>query len=132
MTAGAKIAIVLSIAGIAAMVAAFLVSASPYVTIREAKAMKPGSDGLHVAGDLIPKSLSIDAARGNVEFQLKDTNGDIAKVRYSGTPPANMGSATKIVAIGSMQPDGSLLARKLLLKCPSKYESEPGVKPVGA
>jgi len=37
--------------------------------------------------------------------------------------PQNMGEATKVVAIGGMK-DGKFVSDQLLVKCPSKYESE--------
>jgi len=120
MRTGTLIAIALSILGLAAMVIAFVSSASPYVTISQAIA-KSG-DNLHIAGDIVPESLLVSQGGKAVHFRLRDATGREIPVVYEGSPPANMGAATKVVAIGSC--DGKRIqARKLLIKCPSKYNS---------
>lgn len=113
--------IVLVAAGLGLAVFAFLGNASPYVTVREAQASK--REGVHLAGDIVPGTLSTDRASMQVRFQLKDENGDTTWVLYKGLPPANMGDATKVVAIGKVEGD-DFVCKKMLLKCPSKYESE--------
>lgn len=103
------------------MVMAFLGNASPYVTAQQAKSM-PG-ENLHLAGDLMKETLFVDVRRQEVRFTLRDEKGDVVPVVFEGSPPANMGSATKIVAVGGFS-EGRFEARRLLLKCPSKYKSE--------
>lgn len=98
---------------------AFLSNASPYVSIAEAKA-KPG-DNQHLSGDIVSGSVKTDLRAGVVRFQVKDQEGQTADVLYQGPPPANMGSATKVVAVGGMK-EGVFHTKKLILKCPSKYE----------
>jgi cytochrome c-type biogenesis protein CcmE len=120
MKTGAIIAGLVAVVGLSAMVFAFLTNASPYVTIAEAKAM-PG-DNLHVAGDLDKSTISTNAVQHEVRFTLKDEKGDRVPVVYHGAPPANMGEATKVVAVGGMK-GPEFHASKLLIKCPSKYES---------
>ena len=100
---------------------AFIANASPYVTIKEAKLSK--ADDLHVAGDLDRASLETDVRARQVRFTLTDEAGDRLPVVYAGAPISNMGEATQVVAIGKCQ-DGTFLAHKLLVKCPSKYEAE--------
>lgn len=102
------------------MVIAFLSNASPYVTVAEARSST--GDDLHLAGDLDKKSLESDVRAGEVRFTLKDEKGESIPVIYKGTPIANMGEATKVVAIGKC--DGDVFrAHRLLVKCPSKYEA---------
>ncbi len=101
--------------------AAFLANASPYVTVAEAKQLQ--GDNLHLAGDILKETLKVDGAAQTVRFQLKDEKGDLVEVLYKGPQPANMGEATKVVVVGGVQ-DGVFHAHKMLVKCPSKYESE--------
>jgi cytochrome c-type biogenesis protein CcmE len=122
MKPGVIVAIILSIVGFTAVLGSFLANASPYVTVAQARTMN--GDNLHLSGDIVPGTLQVSGATTTVTFAVKDMNGDVAQVVYKGPPPANMGAATKVVAIGSMT-DAGFVARKLLLKCPSKYESEP-------
>lgn len=100
---------------------AFLSTASPYVTVAQAK-VSP-ADNLHVAGDILKETVVTDVAAKRLRFSLKDEKGDVLPVVYAGPPPANMGSATKVVAIGGMQ-GSEFHADKMLVKCPTKYESQ--------
>ena len=103
------------------VVAAFMANASPYVTIAQAK--EASGDRLHLAGDLEKKSIHNDVTNHVLTFKLKDKDGAIVKVVHRGDPPANMGEATQVVAIGKMV-DGEFASDELLVKCPSKYEGE--------
>ncbi len=121
MKLGAILAVALSAVGLSAVVFAFMTNASPYVTVKEAQART--GDNQHLAGDIVPGTLLTDLNAGTVKFDLKDQSGQVCKVLYTGPPLTNLGSATKLVAIGGMK-DGTFMSNKLLLKCPSKYESE--------
>ncbi|MFN3729452.1 MAG: cytochrome c maturation protein CcmE [Fimbriimonadaceae bacterium] len=101
------------------MISAFANHSSPYVSVAQAKSME--GTNLHVAGDLVKETLRQDPARGKVHFVLVDDKGDRIEVDYTGAAPANMGEATKIVAVGGMDGD-RFKAHRLLVKCPSKYE----------
>jgi cytochrome c-type biogenesis protein CcmE len=115
-------AIAAGFVGLGVMVAAFVVGASPYVTIAEARTMR--SDGLHIAGDIVAGSLHADPQSQITRFRLRDGKGDTVAVDYRGTPPANMGNVTKVVVVGGMSGD-TFHARKLQIKCPSKYDEAP-------
>jgi cytochrome c-type biogenesis protein CcmE len=114
------IAVVVAVAGLGTAIVAFVGNASPYVTVAEAR--KNPAGGLHLAGDIVPGTVGTDREAMLVRFQLRDEAGDTVWVRYDGLPPANMGQASKVVAVGTMR-EGEFHSRKLLLKCPSKYES---------
>lgn len=129
MRTGTIIAIILSVLGLSAMVVAFITSASPYVTIAEAKTQ--GGDNLHVAGEILPGTVFTSGATQQVRFTMKDQNGEQIPVVYTGTAPANMGSVAKVVAVGGVK-DGVFQATKLWIKCPSKYESQKGAAPYSA
>ncbi len=118
---GAIISAAIAVIAMVGVCYAFVTTASPYVTVEQARSTK--GDNLHVPGDLIKGTVSTDVKAGVMNFELKDEAGSKVSVVYSGPPPANMGSATKVVAIGGMEGD-KFHARKLLVKCPSKYESE--------
>lgn len=114
-------------AGLTAMVLALMGSASPYVTVAQAKTHS--QENLHLAGDIIKPSLMVRPREGTVRFDLRDDKGDIIPVVYKGNAPANMGEATRVVAVGKVE-NGTFQSHKLLLKCPSKYEGteKPGAK----
>jgi len=122
-------AVAAGLVGLGIMVAAFVVGASPYVTIAEAKTMR--GDGLHVAGDIVAGSLHTDPASQVTRFRIRDAKGDTVAVDYRGAPPANMGSVTKVVVVGGMDGD-TFRARKLQIKCPSKYDDAPSASAIGS
>lgn len=119
MKVGQIVAVVLALLGLGVVVSAFLLNASPYVDIVQAKASK--ADNLHVIANLQKETVS---ARDNqVSFLISDDKGNQLPVVYKGAPPGNMGEATQIVVVGGMKGD-TFVARKLILKCPSKYEQD--------
>jgi cytochrome c-type biogenesis protein CcmE len=121
MKAGTIATVVLTVVGLCAVVFAFVKNSSPYVTVAQAREID--GTGVHLAGDLNKESLKF--GRGFVQFEIKDKAGDRATVVYKGLAPSNINDATQVVAIGTMK--GEVFeADKLLLKCPSKYESEAG------
>ena len=121
MKPGAVAAIVLTVVGLCAVVFSFIQNASPYVTVAQAREMR--GDNLDLAGDIDRSTVKVASFNNTVTFKIVDEEGAVATVVYHGPPPANMGDATKVVAVGSMDGD-NFNAHKLLLKCPSKYESE--------
>ena len=112
---------VLAVVGLASV---FVMNASPYMTITEAKAST--GDSLHVAGDFMKASLKQDLARREAYFVIDDGK-DTLEVVYRGKPQPNLASATKVVVIGKMD-NQRFVADDMLLKCPSKYESEKGAR----
>jgi cytochrome c-type biogenesis protein CcmE len=124
--AGAVVTGVVATLGIVGVLTAFTMNASPYGTFEDARRF--GSDNVHVYGDLVKDSLSYDLASRQIRFDMVDADGARERVVYSGAPPANMGDATKLAAIGGYR-DGEFHSRKLLVKCPTKYEGESSPAP---
>jgi cytochrome c-type biogenesis protein CcmE len=121
---GAIITAIVALGGAAAVVTAFMTSASPYGTFTDAE--RTHEKRVHVAGDLVKDSISTDLGQGTLSFKMKDKAGRAMTVVYNGTPPANLAEATEVVAIGGVT-GGQFHSHKLLVKCPSKYEN--GDKP---
>ncbi|MGC8874199.1 MAG: cytochrome c maturation protein CcmE [Chloroflexia bacterium] len=98
----------------------FANSLTPYVSIAEARST---GRSVQVHGYL-KEDLGYDAS-GEYRFVLMDDRGDEMLVSYKGTRPANFEQATGFVAIGRFDPEaGVFRARKLLVKCPSKYQEQ--------
>ena len=110
----------LSMAGV---VGAFVSSANPYVTVAQAR--HNGGDGLHLAGVLVKGSCGTSLTTGRTEFTLRDKEGQTVRVEHYGVPPPTLLDADKVVAIGTMRPDGHFVSHDLLVKCPTKYEEKP-------
>jgi len=100
---------------------AFKDSMTPYVSYDRAK---EAGRIVQVAGALEKGSYSYAAARESLFFTLQDPKTkQTLRVRYKGLKPANFEDAISIVAIGRFEPaKQELVADKLLVKCPSKYQ----------
>ncbi len=123
MKIGVVFAIALAIAGTVALTTAFVNNSSPYVTIRESS--ERGSV-VHVVGKIVPTTLKRDLLAQEVRFELTDDTGKMPVV-YTGPPQSNLETATQVVVVGSRK-DGVFLAKQMLVKCPSKYESKDKAK----
>jgi len=124
MKSGPIITAIVAILALAAVVTAFMSNASPYVTIAQAKTAT--GNRLHLAGDILKPTIHNDLYKHVLSFDLKDADGAVVTVEHVGEPPANMGEATKVVAIGQMK-NGKFVSDQLLVKCPSKYETKADV-----
>lgn len=100
----------------------FVNNASPYVTIKEVDNL---NQKVHVVGKIVPNTLTQNSLAREVSFRIQDDSGEMP-VKYVGPPQSNLASATQVVVIGQRK-DGVFEANQMLVKCPSKYESD--VKP---
>lgn len=91
---------------------------TPYVNYREARS----GGNVQVIGTLVQGSTNYVTGEQTLYFSMKERDAqDTITVAYRGQRPINLEDATSIVAIGSY--DGRVFqARKLLVKCPSKYQ----------
>jgi cytochrome c-type biogenesis protein CcmE len=130
MSKGPIITGLVAAVALSAVVGAFLNNASPYAeTIAEARTSR--DDRLHLTGDIVPGTVRHDVKNHTIQFRLRDKSGEEISVVHRGDPPANMGEATKVVAVGQVK-DGAFQSDKLLIKCPSKYEGEKPTADRGA
>ena len=99
-------------------------SVTPYVTIAEARA---SSNNVQVKG-LLDKNFEPVQTCDEFTFSLQDeATGETLKVKFDGIKPDQFDEAYHVVAIGKYEAaDESFHAKKLLIKCPSKYESQRG------
>jgi len=107
-------------------VTSFKKSMTPYISFGEAKR---ASGMVQVNGVLADRSYVVKRDEQYLEFRLKDEAGEVMSVMYRGVIPGNFDQATSIVAIGRYA-DDHFEADQLLVKCPSKYQTE-GEKPAG-
>lgn len=97
-------------------------SVTPYVSIAEATA---SDKNVQVKG-LQDKNFEPRQANGEFIFNLRDEEtGEIMNVKFAGTKPDQFDEAYHIVAVGKYDSAaGTFNAKKLLIKCPSKYEGQ--------
>ena len=100
---------------------AFQSSLTPYVSIADAMT----SDGLVQVSGLVESGKSAYEANGKFTIVLTDDVGNKLPVVYKRVKPANFDQAIGVVAIGHHK-NGIFEASQLLVKCPSKYESQYG------
>jgi cytochrome c-type biogenesis protein CcmE len=117
---GAVVTGVIAVLAMAGVTAAFVTSASPYVTIKEAQHIS--GDSLHLAGAVDLPSLRDDRVHNKLQFVLADKNGDRIPVIYTGEPLGDLRDAKQVVAIGHVV-NGVFVSEKMLVKCPTKYKS---------
>ena len=113
-------AIVLLGAGIGLGVTSFRRSMTPYISFAEAR---QATGLVQVNGVLADKNYVLRPEEQFLEFQLRDGHGEIMTVEYRGTVPGNFDQATSVVAIGKYD-HGRFHAEQLLVKCPSKYQTQ--------
>jgi cytochrome c-type biogenesis protein CcmE len=107
-----------------AVVISTLSDASTYSDFSQA-AEKPGKE-FHIIGKLDKnKPMEYDAQKNANEFAfyLIDDKGVEKRVVYNNSKPQDFEKSEKVVVIGSMKGE-EFAATGLLLKCPSKYNSD--------
>ena len=101
-------------------VTSFKKSVTPYISFAEARQ----STGLvQVNGVLADKNYVLNKDEQYIEYNLRDSRGEVMQVANRGVIPGNFDQATSIVALGRYQGD-HFEAEQLLVKCPSKYQAE--------
>lgn len=93
---------------------------TPYVSVAEARTQ---TGYLQVKGLLDKQSGMPESRDGKFIFYLQDEAGESVKVIYDGLKPDGFDEAVHIVAVGKYQ-SGAIIAERLLIKCPSKYQGK--------
>jgi len=98
----------------------FSESVTPYVGIAEAVTSEKN---VQVKG-LRDENFQPEQVGGEFIFSLQDEDtGETLRVKFDGVKPDQFDEAYHVVAIGKYSSEESaFLAKKLLIKCPSKYE----------
>jgi cytochrome c-type biogenesis protein CcmE len=112
------------IAACFAIIMVMLNDSSSYETFASAE-KKEGIE-LHVVGTLVKEGAQeYDPAKdpNYFSFWMKDQDGDDRQVIFSGAKPQDFERSEQIVLTGKMD-DGVFMAKKILMKCPSKYIQE--------
>jgi len=101
-----------------------LVSSSTYADFTTAK-KNIGSDYQIIGALSLHQPIVYDARKSvnSFSFFMKDKDSTEMKVIYSGTKPLDFEKCDQVVVSGSAT-DSVFYAKKLLLKCPSKYNDK--------
>ena len=105
--------------------------ASEYVTFAKAKEMSSGGsdENIHVVGQLTRNAngsvtgVLPSEDKLSVRFSMVDENQEIEQVLLMEPMPPELKESEQVVVVGRYVED-QFVARKVLLKCPSKYTEE--------
>jgi cytochrome c-type biogenesis protein CcmE len=92
-------------------------------TVSELEASGRGLNGeqVRVGGDVLSGSIDRQPLSTELRFTITDGTSTMPVV-YSGVVPDIFSEDVEVVAEGTIGPDGTLVATKLLTKCPSRFE----------
>ena len=95
------------------------------LSVHELRAQSPAIYGqaIRVSGTVDGGTIAWDASESLLEFNLADGE-DSLLVTFRGARPDMLRDGAQAVVEGKLQPSGVFEAAKLLLQCPSKYETE--------
>lgn len=107
-------------------ISSFQSNAIYYMTLQELNAQRSTLVGqpIRVNAPLDKSSIQFDNKTLILKFNLVDGNL-VLPVVYQGVVPDTMDEGESIVAEGHLGADGVFQASTILVKCPSKYESQP-------
>lgn len=120
MNAKVVAALVLLAVAVGFGMTSFKKSMTPYVSFADAR---KASGLVQVNGVLADKNYVLKKEEQYLEFKLKDSQGQVMTVEYRGVIPGNFDQATSVVAIGHYD-QNRFQAEQLLVKCPSKYQTQ--------
>ena len=107
-------------------ISSFQSNAIYYLTLPELNAQRATLVGqpIRVNAPLDKSSIQFDNQTLTLKFNLVDGNL-VLPVIYQGVVPDTMEQSESIVAEGHLGADGVFQASTILVKCPSKYETQP-------
>jgi len=95
-----------------------------YLTVPQLTAQRQAlaASDVRVSGTVVGRTVVHDAQRDLLTFLLRG-GGQTVRVVYRGVVPDTFGSPdVQAIADGHLQPNGTFLAKSLLVKCPSHYQ----------
>ncbi len=94
-----------------------------FLTVDEVAAKGPGfqNQGVRVEGKLVPKTLVREPGAMKISFRLQGETRTLL-VQFKGVPPDLLENGMPIIAEGKLDDKGVLVAKNLMVACPSKFE----------
>lgn len=88
------------------------------------------SGEVHILGEWVQRE-TVEAGEDHFRFYMRDSNQTVQLVHYNDPKPTNLDQAERVYVIG--QYEGEVFhAKKIFMKCPSKYEDNPESIAAGA
>ena len=106
-------------------ISSFQTNAIYYLTLKEMNAQRGSliNQPVRINAPLDKSTIQFDDKTLTLKFNLKEDNM-ILPVVYIGVKPDTFEQGESVVAEGKLGADGTFRASMILVKCPSKYESE--------
>ncbi len=92
-----------------------------YLTVGELLAQGPSSRLVRVSGEVVEGTIDWSPRELHLVFEIADASGRMPAIYY-GPRPDMFRDEAQVVLEGRYTADGTFIAQKILLKCPSKYE----------
>lgn len=94
-----------------------------FLTVDEiaAKGQTLNGRGVRVEGKLVPKSLKRNRETMTLAFRIQGENTTLP-ISYIGVPPDLLENGFPVIAEGKIDTHGVLVAKNLMVACPSKFE----------
>ncbi len=94
-----------------------------FLTVDEiaAKGQTLNGRGIRVEGKIVPRSLKRNRERMNLAFRMQGENATLP-ISYTGVPPDLLENGFPVIAEGKIDARGVLVAKNLMVACPSKFE----------
>lgn len=109
-------------------ISSFQTNAIYYLTLKEMDAQRGSliNQPVRINAPLDKSSIQFDDKTLTLRFNLKEDDL-VLPVVYKGVKPDTFEQGESVVAEGKLGADGTFVASTILVKCPSKYESQtPG------
>lgn len=109
-------------------ISSFQTNAIYYLTLKEMYAQRGSliNQPVRINAPLDKSSIQFDDKTLTLRFNLKEDDL-VLPVVYKGVKPDTFEQGESVVAEGKLGADGTFVASTILVKCPSKYESQtPG------
>lgn len=94
-----------------------------FLTVDEiaAKRNELNGRGIRVEGKLVPNSLKRNPQAMKLAFRIQGEKSTLP-VRFTGVPPDLLENGFPVIAEGKIDKEGILVAKNLMVACPSKFE----------
>ncbi len=94
-----------------------------FLTVDEVSRKAPtlGGRGIRVQGRIVPRTLLKNPDAMQLAFHIQGEEKTLA-VSYKGVPPDLLENGFPVIAEGKLNDKGILVAKNLMVACPSKFE----------
>jgi cytochrome c-type biogenesis protein CcmE len=118
MKVSTVVPIVVSFLAIGVSMAVFQSSATPYITVAQARKMS--GDRLNLGVQIDKATVHPSLTKNVLEFDATDKNGERIHIKHVGEM-VDISKAERVTCIGKLEGD-VFVSQQMLVKCPSKYE----------